>query len=507
MLFPRLGEPDDAIALRLEDRVVTYRALAGACAAHLDRMTHLGVAPGDRVAIYTDATLETLVTLVASAATGFVTVPIDPKLGERELEHIARDADPVVAIAADPSIVSGKLGAVTTVRAEIGAMDASAFEPRPVLDAPMLLLYTSGTTGAPKGALLSSASVAFDLDALASVWDWTSADTIVHALPLFHVHGLVLGLYGALRRGGALHWVPRFTPAAIGSAMLAASAEDDRSAVLFAVPTIVHRLLEAAETDPTLRAALAAARLLVSGSAALPTREQDRARALIGRGFVERYGMTETLISCAVRASEGARPGYVGLALPGVELRIVDDARVTIDVRDDVTLGEIAVRGPHVFLGYLNRPEATAEVRDVDGWFYTGDLAAIASDGAVRIVGRRATDLIKCGGFKIGAGEIESALLEHPAVREAAVLGVADADLGETIVAFVVAGEIENLEASLVDHVARLLSPHKRPRRVVRVDALPRNAMGKVQKKLLRDAFEAPAEGAPDSIEGGRARS
>jgi malonyl-CoA/methylmalonyl-CoA synthetase len=491
-LFPRLSAPDDAVALRLDDRVVSYRTLAGACAAHLDRLTKLGVTPGERVAVYTDASIETVVTLVANAATGFVTVPIDPKLGERELQHIARDADPSVAIAADPGAVSGKLGAVTTLRAEIGAMDAAAFEGRPILDAPMLLLYTSGTTGAPKGALLSSASVAFDLDALASAWEWTAADTIVHALPLFHVHGLVLGLYGALRRGGVLQWVPRFTPEALGGALLAASSEDDRNAVLFAVPTIVHRLLEAAQSDPTLRAALAAARLLVSGSAALPTREQDRARALVGRGFVERYGMTETLISCAVRASEGARPGYVGRPLDGIELRLVDDARAPIDARDDATLGEIAVRGPHLFLGYLNRADATAEVRDADGWFYTGDLATIASDGTVRIVGRRATDLIKCGGFKIGAGEIESALLEHPAVREAAVLGVPDDDLGESIAAYVVASDLPDLEATLIDHVARLLSPHKRPRRVVRVDALPRNAMGKVQKTVLRELAESP---------------
>ena len=485
-LFPRLSAADDGIALRLEDRAISYRTLAGACAAHLERMARLGVVPGDRVAIFTDATMETVVTLVASAATGFVTVPLDPKLGARELEHIARDADPVIAIAADPHAASGKLGAVTTVRAEIGARDAAAFEPRPILDAPMLVLYTSGTTGAPKGALISSASVAFDLDALAAAWEWSAADTVVHALPLFHVHGLVLGLSGAIRRGGALHWVPRFSAPALGAAMLAASAEDDRSAVLFAVPTIVHRMLEAAEGDPTLRAALASARLLVSGSAALPAREQERARALVGRGFVERYGMTETLISCGVRASEGARPGLVGRPLEGVELRLVDDARAPIDARDDVAIGEIAVRGPHVFLGYLNRPDATAEVRDAEGWFYTGDLATMRADGAVRIVGRRATDLIKCGGFKIGAGEIESALLEHPAVREAAVVGVPDPDLGESIVAYVVlAHDVD--EARLVDHVARMLSPHKRPRRVIRLEELPRNAMGKVQKKLLRE--------------------
>jgi malonyl-CoA/methylmalonyl-CoA synthetase len=490
-LFPRLSLQGDAVALVVDGeegpRSIGYRALAGACVAHAERMAKLGVSPGDRVAVFTDPALETMVTLVANAAMGFVTVPIDPKLGTRELEHIAKDADPAVAIASDPGVVSGRLGAVTTVRAEIGAGDASLFSPRPVMPTPMLVLYTSGTTGAPKGALISAENVAFALDALASAWDWTHGDTIVHALPLFHVHGLVLGLYGAMRRGGALHWVPRFSASALAGALLAASSEGDRSAVLFAVPTIVHRLLEAAESEPAVRGALASARLLVSGSAALPVREQERAQRLVGRGFVERYGMTETLITCAVRAKEGARPGLVGRPLDGVEIRLVDDARAPLDAHDDETIGEIAVRGPLVFLGYLNRDDATREVRDEAGWLYTGDLATRTADGAIRVVGRRATDLIKCGGFKIGAGEIEGALLEHPSVREAAVVGAPDPDLGERIVAFVVTREPTEAEA-LIDHVARLLSPHKRPREVRFVSALPRNAMGKVQKKLLTGA-------------------
>ena len=192
--------------------------------------------------------------------------------------------------------------------------------------------------------------------------------------------------------------------------------------------------------------------------------------------------------------ADGAAPGqrHPCLAEAGeqrpeheVELRLVDDERRTIEASDDATIGEIAVRGPNVFAGYLNRPDATRAVLDDEGWFYTGDLATRAPDGQLRIVGRRATDLIKCGGYKVGAGEVEAALLEHPAVAEAAVLGAPDADLGERIVAFVVArGEIDG--AALEAHVARLLSPHKRPREVHCVDALPRNAMGKVQKTALR---------------------
>jgi len=201
--------------------------------------------------------------------------------------------------------------------------------------------------------------------------------------------------------------------------------------------------------------------------------------------FVERYGLTETLIDCAMPAHE-ARPGLVGPALDGIEVRLVDDARTPIEPGGDSVVGEIAVRGANVFAGYLNRDEATRAVLDADGWFYTGDLATLTADGQVRIVGRRSTDILKCGGFKVGAGEVEAALLDHPAVAEAAVIGVPDVDLGERIVAFVVARAPIDA-AALSDHVAARLSPHKRPREVRFLDALPRNAMGKVQKTALRD--------------------
>ena len=178
--------------------------------------------------------------------------------------------------------------------------------------------------------------------------------------------------------------------------------------------------------------------------------------------------------------------------LRGVELRLVDDDRAPLDACDDTTFGEVAVRGPHVFAGYLDRPEATAAVLDAEGWFYTGDLATRSPDGSIRIVGRRATDLIKCGGFKVGAGEVEAALLEHPAVREAAVIGVPHDDLGEAIVAFVVVAPdaLRPTPHALEEHVAGLLSPHKRPRQVHLVGALPRNAMGKIQKTALRDSLD-----------------
>jgi malonyl-CoA/methylmalonyl-CoA synthetase len=251
------------------------------------------------------------------------------------------------------------------------------------------------------------------------------------------------------------------------------------------VPTMYHRLAAEAAERPEIARALADARLLVSGSAALPAVEHERIERICGQRIAERYGMTETLMNTAVRAGGERRPGSVGPPLDGVDVRLVDDAGAPLDVADDETIGEIHVRGPNLFLGYLNRPDATDEAMR-DGWFRTGDLATRAADGYLRIVGRRATDLIKSGGFKIGAGEIEGALLEHPGVSEAAVTGEPDPDLGERIVAWVVKAEGEAPSGDdLAAHVASLLTPHKRPRVVRFVDELPRNAMGKVQKARL----------------------
>jgi malonyl-CoA/methylmalonyl-CoA synthetase len=246
-----------------------------------------------------------------------------------------------------------------------------------------------------------------------------------------------------------------------------------------------RRLADAAERDPSVAAALGRARLLVSGSAALPAAEHQRLERLTGQRVAERYGMTETLMNTSVRADGERRAGYVGPPLPGVGVRLVDDDGRPLDVTDDETIGEIEVRGPNLFLEYLNRPDATAEALR-DGWFRTGDLATRAPDGYLRIVGRRATDLIKSGGYKIGAGEIESALREHPAVDDAAVTGEPDPDLGERVVAWVVLREGESVPAEVLsDHVAALLTPHKRPRVVRLLASLPRNELGKVQKKRL----------------------
>lgn len=479
-LFARLDTPGEDLALEVGAEALTTSQLAAEASALRELLFAHGVTAGQHVAVWTQPSLETPTAAVAIAAAGFVLVPLDPKLGPLELGHIVKDAKPAIALAADPASVAGKTSLTTlpltpALRSPRTLLGAT----RRIDDEPLLVLYTSGTTGLPKGAVLSARNVAFDLDGLAKAWKWGREDTVVHALPLFHVHGLVLGLFGSLRVGGALHWFPRFEPKEIAAAL------GRGTTVFFAVPTMYHRLAEAAEKDASLLVGLRHARLLVSGSAALPQRDQARIERLTGRRVVERYGLTETIINCAVRIDGTPSPGSVGPGLDGIEVKLVDDDRRDLDARDDATLGEVAVRGPNVFLGYLNRPDATAAVKDPDGWFFTGDMACMREDGSVRIVGRRATDLIKCGGYKVGAGEVEAALLEHPQVREAAVVGRPDEDLGEKIVAFVVVNAAIE-PGTLQDFVAAQLSPHKRPREVNVVSELPRNAMGKVVKTRLR---------------------
>ena len=352
----------------------------------------------ERVAVWAESTLETCVAAVAALATGVPLVPINPKLGTGELEHVLTDSKPDV-------VIGGPDGIAVDVDARGGELpDSKATD-----EDPALIIYTSGTTGRPKGAMLPRRAVASNLDGLADAWEWTGEDILTHGLPLFHVHGLVLGLFGPLHLGGELRHLGRFEPAAAAAALAGGAT------MLFGVPTMYHRLGREAEGDASIVDGLKRARLLVSGSAPLPAPEFTRIEELTGQQIVERYGLTETLMNTAVRADSKRRPGYVGIPVPGVEVRLVGDDGEDIDARDDETIGEVVVRGPNLFTGYLNRPDATDEAMR-DGWFFTGDLATVGEDGYWRIVGRRSTDLIKTGGYKVGAGEIEVALLEHPGV-------------------------------------------------------------------------------------------
>ena len=481
-LFPRLSTADSHLALIIDARSWTYAELADAALQHMALLDRVGVERGERVAVWAQPSPSTAAAMIGNLAAGVTTIPLSPKLGAGEVAHIFNDAEPKLAFCSEAFAVPHEVVHVPSLRAAY-APDSGALPEIPEDETAGLILYTSGTTGPPKGAVITRRNIAANLDSLIEAWAWTERDTVVHSLPLIHAHGLVLGLFGSLRVGGTLHYVSKFTPEAISAAL---SDARHQQTMCFAVPTMYHRIAEAAAQSPALCKALRSARLLVSGSAGLSLREHEHIAALTGRGVHERYGLTETLINCGVPASHAPMPGYVGPPLPGVELKLVDEQRRELDARDDETIGEVAVRSAAVFAGYLNRDDATAEVLDADGWFYTGDLATRTEDGAIRILGRRSTDLIKTGGYRVGAGEIEACLLEHPAVREAAIVGAPDDDLGQRIEAFVTLKPGEACEAAeLTTFVAEQLSPHKRPRSVHFLEELPRNAMGKVQKKKL----------------------
>lgn len=479
-LFPALsdGRTDartDRPALRFGDRSLTYAELAAAAGALAGR-----IGGQARVAVWATPALETAVAVVAALEAGVAAVPLNPKSGEKELGHILADSAPAVVLAAPGDVLPAPLADLERVDVDVRA--TGRLPAPPVSDEdPALVVYTSGTTGPPKGAVIPRRAVAATLDALADAWQWTGDDVLVHGLPLFHVHGLVLGILGPLRRGGSVRHLGRFTTEGVARELNAGAT------MLFGVPTMYHRIAQALSDDPEPAKALGRARLLVSGSAALPVHDHERITAATGRRVIERYGMTETLMNTSVRADGEPRAGTVGVPLPGVELRLVEEDGSPITSYDGETVGEIQVRGPNLFTGYLNRPDATAAAFTADGWFRTGDMAVRDPDGYVRIVGRKATDLIKSGGYKIGAGEIENALLEHPGVREAAVTGEPDADLGERIVAWIVPTDPQAPPSSeeLADHVAARLAPHKRPRVVHHLDALPRNDMGKIMKRAL----------------------
>jgi malonyl-CoA/methylmalonyl-CoA synthetase len=472
-LFPRLARPDGGEAIRIGDEALTYDRLARGAAAVAKR-----VRGARRVAVWAQPTLELCIGVVGALAAGAAVVPLNAGSGSRELDHILTDSAPELLLTAPGG---------TTPAAKIPTIDVNREQDGGPLpdeladDGIAFVMYTSGTTGPPKGVQIPRRAIASNLDALAEIWSWTADDRLTHSLPVFHVHGLILGILGPLRVGGQVEHAGRFSAAALASSLRRGAT------MMFGVPTMYHRIATEATVDASLAEAFAGARLLVSGSAPLAVSDHERIRELTGQSVLERYGMTETLMNAGVRTGEEIVPGRVGRPLPNVELKLIDEAGGTLDARDDETIGEIAVRGPNLFAGYLNRPVDTAAALK-DGWFITGDLATRNQAGSLRIVGRKSTDLIKSGGYRIGAGEIEAALLQHPAVAEAAVAGRPDPDLGERIAAWVVTEPGSAVSADeLGAHVEQQLSRHKRPREVHLVQSLPRNEMGKVLKRVLAD--------------------
>lgn len=451
-------------AVRIDGATLSRSDLVGAATSVAERVGGAG-----RVAVLATPSASTVLAVTGCLIAGVPFVPVPSDVGVAERRHMLTDSGAEAWLGPEPEDADG----LPHIPVRVHARSWHRY-PEPSPDATAMIIYTSGTTGLPKGVQLSRRAVAADLDALAEAWQWTPDDVLVHGLPLFHVHGLVLGLLGSLRIGNRFVHTGRPTPAGYAQAC-----SEWGGSLFFAVPTVWSRVV----ADGSAAEALRPARLLVSGSAPLPVPVFDRLAELTGHQPIERYGASESLITISTRADGERRAGWVGLPVAGVETRLLDDNDNPVP-QDGETVGRLQVRGPMMFDGYLNRPGATEEAFAPNGFYRTGDVAVIDGAGMHRIVGRESVDLIKSGGYRVGAGEIETSLLGHPGVQEAAVVGLPDEDLGQRIVAYVV-GSSDLRADDLINHVAQELSIHKRPREVRLVEALPRNAMGKVLKKQL----------------------
>ncbi|MBI1378002.1 MAG: AMP-binding protein [Frankiales bacterium] len=469
------ARPDATVLVDAADGVrLDGAAMLRETAAAAARLHAAGVRPGDRVLLSCSPGASTVLAYVAVLRLGAVVVPANTAYTRPELEHVVGDARPVLAVVDDPARVPLPPERVLTADRLAGVPDAGGTDApgldRAGDDALAMIGYTSGTTGRPKGAMLDHGNLRAGAEALVSAWGWTPSDRLVHALPMFHMHGLGAGVNGTLTAGASMVVLPRFEPAAVLDAV-----RDHAATMFFGVPTMYARLRDA-DTLP----GLAGLRLLVSGSAPLdPVLFHDVAR-LAGQPPVERYGMTETVMLTSNPLYGERRAGWVGHPLPGVALRLDDD-------------GAVLVRGPSVFRGYWERPEATAAAFTDDGWFRTGDVGELSDDGCLRLVGR-ASDLIITGGYNVYPREVEDAVREHPGVVDVAVVGVPDPTWGERVVAFVVLGDAladgmgADVARVLDEHAAGRLAAYKRPRAWTVVPDLPRNPMGKVVRSELRAA-------------------
>jgi malonyl-CoA/methylmalonyl-CoA synthetase len=425
---------------------------------------------------------------------GGVAVPLSDLHPRPELEHVIADCGaslvvthPEFAPRLEPIARERELPLVLT-RGDEPQTGSSPALPRLGPEREGMILYTSGSTGTPKGAVLTHGNIRSQITTLIEAWEWRGADHILHVLPLHHTHGIINALCCALWSGATCELLPRFDPERFWQRL-----SQGGVTLFMAVPTVYHRLIEAFEAAPperqrTLREAALELRLMVSGSAPLPERVWLRWREITGQSLLERYGMTEIGMALSNPLHGERRPGFVGGPLPEVEVRLVGDAGEPVGAGEP---GELWVRGPNVFPGYWGRPDATA-ASFRDGWFRTGDVAAL-EDGAFRILGRQSQDIIKTGGYKVSALEIEEVLRQHPAVADCAVLGAADPEWGERVCAAVVVTTGEGLEPEELREWARArLARYKIPSRMAPVTELPRNAMGKVQKGRLRGLFTEP---------------
>ena len=457
-------------------------------------LASLSLPPASRIAVQTDKSVEALLLYLAVLRAGHVYLPLNTAYQAAEIGYFIGNAEPAVVVCAPKNFAWVSRIAFSAGTAHVftlgddrsgsllqrAALQSDQHSPtQRGTDDLAAILYTSGTTGRSKGAMLSHGNLLSNAQTLKQCWDWRPDDVLIHALPIFHVHGMFVAIHGALLSGSKMVWFGKFDPKATIARMREAT-------VMMGVPTLYVRML--AEPSLTLEAT-SHMRLFISGSAPLLVETFDAWIARTGHTLLERYGMSETvmLTSNPCRASDGPRlRGTVGPALPGVQLRVVDDAGAPCPAGE---IGHIQVKGPNVFVGYWRMPEKTAEEFSADGYFKTGDVGKVDANGYATIVGR-SKDLIISGGYNVYPAEIEGFINDLPGVDESAVIGVPHADFGEAVVAVVVAKPGATLIGSAITAALKSqIANFKVPKQVHVVADLPRNAMGKVQKNLLREQF------------------
>ena len=490
-LFDKLDEPGRLAIEELDGTRISYADLIGRAGRMANVLVSRGVKVGDRVAAQTEKSVSALVLYLATVRAGAIYLPLNTAYTLNELEYFIGDAEPSLVVC-DPSKAEGiaKIAAKVGAKVETfgadgkGSLTEAAAKASPDFttvprsnDDLAAILYTSGTTGRSKGAMLSHDNLASNSLSLVGYWRFTKDDVLIHALPIYHTHGLFVASNVTLFARASMIFLPKFDPELILKLMA-------RATVMMGVPTFYTRLLQ----NPGLsKESTKHMRLFVSGSAPLLADTHREWSARTGHAVLERYGMTETNMNTSNPYDGDRVPGAVGLPLPGVSARVTDPETGKELARNEI--GMIEVKGPNVFKGYWRMPEKTkAEFRD-DGFFITGDLGKIDDKGYVHIVGR-GKDLVISGGFNVYPKEIESEIDAMPGVVESAVIGVPHADFGEGVTAVVVCNKGADVtEASVMKGLDGRLAKFKMPKRVFIVDDLPRNAMGKVQKNILRDTY------------------
>ena len=470
---------------------LTHAAFVKVAAKLAHVLVENGLRPGDRLAMQAEKSAEALAIYAACVQAGVVFLPLNTAYTVDELTYFIENSGARLVIC-DERAQFALLPVVHRFGAELATLNANGsgsvtehaqnqpdeFETVPRTQEDLAaFLYTSGTTGRSKGAMLTQANLLSNAAVLAEHWRFSENDKLLHALPIFHTHGLFVATNISLLTGGSMICLPKFDVDAIVDLM-------PQATVMMGVPTFYTRLLDDPRLTPDLTRHM---RLFVSGSAPLLAETHQRFERRTGHRILERYGMTETNMNTSNPYDGERRPGTVGFPLPGVELKITDPSNGQIVPNGDV--GQIEVRGQNVFKGYWQMPDKTAAELRSDGFFITGDLGKLDNDGYVQIVGRN-KDLIISGGYNVYPKEIELVLDEQPGVLESAIIGVPDADFGETVVGILVAEPGETLDIEAINDAAGAsLARFKHPRRLIIVDELPRNTMGKVQKNLLRETY------------------